>query len=36
MEGRLDFGALMRQRIGLPDDLAEAPATMPTSSPEVD
>jgi DNA-binding protein YbaB len=36
MEGRLDFAALMRQRIGLPDDADEAPMTMPTSSPGVD
>jgi DNA-binding protein YbaB len=36
MEGRLDFGTLMSQRIGLPDDWADEPATMPMPSREVD
>jgi DNA-binding protein YbaB len=30
MDGRMDFGELMRQRIGLPDDMGDGPPTMPT------
>jgi DNA-binding protein YbaB len=36
MDGRLDFGTLMRQRIGLPDDLADESVAVPMSSREVD
>jgi DNA-binding protein YbaB len=36
MDGRLDFDTLMRQRIGLPDDLADESETMPTPSQAVD
>ena len=32
MEGRLDFGTLMRQRMGTIDDPADEPATMPAPS----
>ena len=36
MSGELDFGTLMRQRIGLPDDSPDESATLPPSAMKVD
>ncbi len=36
MDGRLDFEELMRQRIGLPDEVGDETATTPASMQEVD
>jgi len=33
MSGRLDFAAVMRQRIGMPDDVVDEPGTKPNASP---